>query len=101
MSPETIDKLRAIHKLLGEVIDAESGRVPLDKQVDPETNLTAGEVALMREGKPVFAIKEVRSRTGMTLSHAKVLVEAAGDKLGLRVPATDAWGGHRWTMPLK
>jgi ribosomal protein L7/L12 len=101
MTPDSLDKLRTIHKLLGEVIDAETATLPLEKRVDPETHLTYEEVQLMRAGMPINAIKEVRHRTGLTLADAKNLVEAAGTKLGLRVPDPEGWGGHRWTIPLK
>jgi ribosomal protein L7/L12 len=90
MKPVTLDKLRSIHKLLGEVIAYESD------ETNPSTGLTAEETDLMETGSVIYAIKAVRNRLGIGLKEAKEVVERAGDKMGLRVPDDSAWGNHKW-----
>lgn len=99
-----------LHKAQGLILDMPNDAGPvlaemqtlLTRAIAEETacaeglDVNASEIELMRQGQVIWAIKEVRQRTGLGLREAKDLVEAAGIKLGFRVPDPTGWGGYRW-----
>jgi len=99
MKTETVQKLRRIELALRQA----TGQNPLFAYLaddiasiflteSGEHGLSELEVSLIRSQNVIVAIKEYRARTGAVLKDAKVAIEAAGVKMGLRTA-----DGH-WTF---
>lgn len=62
----------------GRAIDLLAREAGIDPAtVDPEGHLSSEELALVREGKPIHAMKTYRERTGASLVEAKRVVDEA------------------------
>ena len=109
MKPENLFKLRRIEATL-----RSTGKAAAIYRADDiatviveetgEAGLSAEELAAIRAGKPIDAIKMVRNRKATPggalfgLKEAKEFVEDAGQKLGLFDPNPPP-GGPRWKVP--